>query len=40
VHFHVVPRWEGDGVIRLGTSGDMITKEDAATLLTAMQSKM
>lgn len=30
----------GEGLVRLGKSGDMISKEDAAALLEAMQSKM
>ena len=36
VHFHVLPRWEGDGLVKLGKSGDMIAKEDALALLGAM----
>ena len=36
VHFHVLPRWEGDGLVKLGKSGDMIAKEDALALLRAM----
>ena len=36
VHFHVLPRWDGDGLVKLGTSGDMITPERAAELLNAM----
>ena len=36
VHFHVLPRWEGDGMVKLGKSGDMIAKEDALALLGAM----
>ena len=40
VHFHVLPRWKDDGLVRLGKSGDMITKEDATALLEAMHAKM
>jgi diadenosine tetraphosphate (Ap4A) HIT family hydrolase len=36
VHFHVLPRWDGDGLVRLGKSGDMISKEAAAEVLQAM----
>ena len=36
VHFHVLPRWEGDGLVKLGKSGDMIAKDDALALLRAM----
>lgn len=40
VHFHVLPRWDGDGLVKLGKSGDMIAKEDATALLEAMHAKM
>ena len=36
VHFHVLPRWKDDGLVKLGKSGDVITKDDAEALLKAM----
>lgn len=38
VHFHVLPRWEGDG--GQGKSGAMISEEDATAMLEAMHSKL
>ena len=42
VHFHVLPRWgpDNDGLVRLGKSGDMISKDVASELLQAMQAKL
>ena len=31
VHFHVLPRWDGDGLVKLGKSGDMITRASRRT---------
>jgi diadenosine tetraphosphate (Ap4A) HIT family hydrolase len=36
VHFHVLPRWKGDNLVKLGKSGSMIAKDDAEALLKAM----
>ena len=37
VHFHVLPRFDGDALVKLGKSGEMIAPDVAADLLAAMK---
>ena len=37
VHFHGRPRFDGDALVKLGKSGEMIAPDVAADLLAAMK---
>ncbi|RLN96751.1 hypothetical protein BBJ28_00009711 [Nothophytophthora sp. Chile5] len=39
-HIHVIPRFDGDGVIKLPTGQSMIAKEDGLALQTKIQGKL
>lgn len=39
-HVHVIPRFDGDGVLQLPAGQQMIQKDDALALLAKIQGKL
>jgi histidine triad (HIT) family protein len=39
-HVHVIPRFEGDGLLKYPTGTAMISKEDGAAMLAKIQGKL